>query len=204
MAFYESPRFPERIAYGALGGPAFSTAIATSVSGREVRNIEWSYPLHHWDVSQGLRSQADYETLRAFFMAVRGRAHGWRFKDWADFSCLQAAGVVSGLTATTFQMAKRYTSGAQYLDRVISKPVAGTVTVYVSGVPEGTASVDTATGIITIAGAPAPATVAWAGEFDVPMRFDTDRLEGRIVARNASGLLHEWAAIPIRETRDIA
>jgi uncharacterized protein (TIGR02217 family) len=61
-------------------------------------------------------------------------------------------------------------------------------------------SVDTATGVITIASAPAAANVTWSGEFDVPMRFDVDRLERRLVARTPSrGLLQEWASIPIVE-----
>lgn len=203
MAFYESPRFPERIAYGALGGPAFATAIASTVSGREARNAEWSYPLHQWDVSQGLRSAADYDVLRAFFMSVRGRLHGWRFKDWSDYQATVSQGFVTGITGTTFQLIKRYTSGAQTLDRVITKPVATTVQAYISGTPTAS-TLDTATGVLTIGSAPDPATVTWAGEFDVPMRFDTDALSARLVARNAQGLLHEWSSIPIRETRDIA
>jgi uncharacterized protein (TIGR02217 family) len=205
MAFYESPRFPEHIARGAMGGPTFSTTVAGTLSGREKRNIEWAYPLQEWDVSAGLRHQADFEAVRAFFLVMRGMAHGWRFKDWTDYAATAAQGVVQGLTSTTFQMVKRYSSGAQTLDRVITKPVAGTVTVYVSGSPDGTASVNTATGVITIASAPAPGLVGWAGEFDVPMRFNTDQLQARVVGRNpAAGLLHDWGAIPIRETRDIA
>ena len=113
MAFYESPRFPERIAYGAQGGPEWSTTVVVTVSGKEQRAGAWTYPRHRWDVSQGIKTQADFEALRAHFMTVRGRLHGWRFKDWAEFQCLIAEGKVSGLTGTTFQLLKRYTSGAQ-------------------------------------------------------------------------------------------
>ncbi|MBK8772745.1 MAG: DUF2460 domain-containing protein [Rhizobiales bacterium] len=201
MAFYESPRFPDAIAYGALGGPEFLTTVVASGSGREARNAAWAYPKHRWDVSQGINGQADFETLRAFFMTMRGRFHAWRFKDWADYTATHTTGVVTGITATTFQLTKRYTSGAQTLDRIITKPVTGTLEVKVSGVVTAHA-VDTTTGVVTIGTAPAAANVTWAGEFDVPMRFDTDRLQGRIESRNAqAGLLHLWDSIPIVEVR---
>ncbi len=199
MAFYESPRFPDRIAYGAAGGPEFSTEVVRTYKGGESRNGAWAYPRHSWDVSQGINGDADFAALRAFFMAARGRLHGWRFKDWADFTATHAEGVVTGLTSTTFQLVKRYTSGSQSLDRVIYKPVTGTVEIKVSGIVTA-ATVDTVTGIVTIGSAPSASAVTWSGEFDVPMRFDTDRLQARIQARNRTdGLLHAWESIPIVE-----
>lgn len=199
MAFLETPRFPENIAYGAVGGPMFQTVIA-STSARESRDGRWSYPRHAWDVSQGVKSQADFAVVRSFFMVARGRHHGWRFKDWADFSATHADGRVLALTATTFQLVKRYSAGAASQDRLIKKPVhGGTIEVKVSGVVTAH-TLDTTTGIVTIASAPAAANVTWAGEFDVPMRFDTDKLDARIEARNRrAGLLHVWDAIPIIE-----
>lgn len=202
MAFLESPRFPDKIAYGAQGGPEFRTEISVAVSGLEQRNGAWAYPRHSWDVSQGINSQADFQVLRAFFMTARGRQHSWRFKDYADFTAAHSGdekGIVLALTSTTFQMVKRYTSGSNTQDRIIRKPVSGTCTALVSG-GAVSHSIDYTTGIITIASAPAAGNVTWAGEFDVPMRFDTDKLDGRIVARNPTrGLLHEWTAIPIIE-----
>jgi len=96
-------------------------------------------------------------------------------------------------------MVKRYTSGSNTQDRIIRKPVSGTCTALVSAAPV-THSIDYTTGIITIASAPAASNITWAGEFDVPMRFDSDQLPGRIVSRNrADGLLTEWSDIQIVE-----
>lgn len=205
MAFYESPRFPDRIAMGATGGPRFTTTIVTSASGREARNAEWSYPLHEWDVSQGVNGQTDFEALRAFFMTMRGRQHGWRFKDWTDFSATHTTGVVSGITGTTFQLVKRYTSGAQSMDRVISKPLASGFVLKDSGVTLTLTTdytLNTVTGVVTTAISRTAANLTWAGEFDVPMRFDTDRLVAAVVARTGhSGLMHQWDQIPIVEIR---
>lgn len=206
MAFIESPRFPDKIAYGARGGPSFSTDIARLPGGREARNGNWAYPVHEWDVSQGINSQADLITLRAFFMAARGRLHSWRFKDWADFSASHTGaekGVVLGLTSTAFQLVKRYTSGSNTQDRIIRKPIAsgfqikdGSTTLTLTT----DYSLDATTGMVITTSARTAANLTWAGEFDVPMRFDTDKFDAAVIARNLSaGLLHAWESIPIVE-----
>ena len=83
-----------------------------------------------------IRRADDLAAVVAFFEARNGRLHGFRFKDWADFkSCLpsqtpgptnQPIGTGNGST-TQFQLTKRYTSGAQFWTRAITKPVAGSV-----------------------------------------------------------------------------
>lgn len=209
MAFYESPRFPENIGAGALGGPEFNTTVVKTVGGSEQRNGAWAYPLHRWDVSQGLKHQADFMTVRAFFMTMRGRLHGFRFKDLADYQADHTGdekGIVSGITGTTFQLVKRYTSGSQTQDRVIKKPIAAGFELKDSGTTLTLTTdytLNTVTGVVTTTTTRTAANLTWAGDFDVPMRFDTDALRGRIDSRNPSrGLLHEWASIPIVELRD--
>ena len=74
---------------------------------------------------------------------------------------------------------KRYTSGAQSWTRTITKPVAGTVRVALGVVEQITGwTVNTTTGVVTFATAPAGGVIVRAGfEFDVPVRFDTDTLD---------------------------
>ena len=203
MAFYESPRFPERIGMGAQGGPGFATEVVAVESGREKRNARWPYPRHEWDVSHGLRNQADFFALRAFFLAVGGgKAHGFRYKDWADFEATLAEGVVAGITSTTFQLVKRYTSGALTKDRPVTKPIASGFVLKNSGttlVLTTDYTVNTVTGVVTTVVPRTAANLTWSGSFDVPMRFDTDKLNGRVVGRNDAGLVYEWDAIPVIE-----
>jgi uncharacterized protein (TIGR02217 family) len=197
--FLETPRFPDRIAYGAQGGPEFSTQVVVTAGGNESRNARWAYPRQRWDVSQGINSQADFENLRAFFMIAQGRRNGWRFKDWTDFRVTATQSAVVQLSSTTWQLAKRYALGGASVLRPITKPVTGTVVAQVSAAPVAH-TVDYTTGVLTIASAPATAAITWSGEFDVPMRFDTDALQARVVARNQQkGLLHAWESIPVVE-----
>lgn len=202
MAFYESPRFPERIGYGARGGPALATDVVTVESGAEKRNARWSYPRHEWDVSHGVKTQADFDALRAHFLSVDGRLHGFRFKDFSDFAATVSTGFVTGLTSTTFQLVKRYISGAQSKTRRIRKPIATGFALYDTAVLLTLTTdytLNTVTGIVTTTAPRTAANLTWAGEFDVPMRYDTDKLNGEIVSRNGGGLLYRWDAIPLVE-----
>jgi uncharacterized protein (TIGR02217 family) len=187
MAFHEV-RFPDNISRGARGGPERRTQIVELSSGAEERNASWANSRRRYDVAYGIRRTDDLATVVAFFEARNGRLHGFRFKDWADSkSCLpsqtpgptdQPIGTGNG-AATLFQLTKRYTSGAQSWTRAITKPVAGTVTIALNGVPQASGwSVSTTTGLITFTTAPALGVVITAGfEFDVPVRFDTDALD---------------------------
>jgi uncharacterized protein (TIGR02217 family) len=194
MAFLETPRFPDNISFGVTGGPEFMTDVVIVDSGQEYRNQVRSLELNRWDVAHAARLPEHWEPLKKFFRVAAGRANGFRFKDWADYEVATGEGVFTLLTATTFQMWKRYTSGATNYDRKIQKPVSGTVTV-----TGGTLSaVDYTTGIVTMsAGTP----TSWTGQFDVPARFDTDQMKGTIIDKSGSSFIIGWESIPIVEIR---
>jgi uncharacterized protein (TIGR02217 family) len=190
MAFLESPRFPESIAFGAVGGPEFSTTVVQTIGGKEQRTGHFVYPKQKWDVSPGVRAVSEMLALRSFFLNARGQLHGWRFQDLTDYIVTHSDGVVAAITSTTFQLQKKYVSGSQTMLRKIIKPVAAVaVEVKVSG-SVVSATVDTTTGIVTISSAPTAANVTWAGQFDVPMRFDFDHMQASAIDRNADGLVH--------------
>lgn len=187
MAFDEI-RLPDDVERGAQGGPEFKTTILPLSSGFEKRNQDWSTQRGMWDVSYGIQSKDDLKDLIKFFYARRGRARGFRFKDWSDFEMVnQAIGIGDSTTGSDgnadFQIYKRYTSGSIDYDRVITKPVDLTVVVKVNSttkIEDTHYSVDYATGIITFISPNRPTTgqtVNVACEFDVPVRFDTDKLE---------------------------
>ena len=189
MAFLETPRFPTDISYGSRGGPGYNTEVIRVDSGHEKRLARWTYPLHEFDVVYGIKDEDEIYDLMEFFHAVSGRLHGFRFKDYADYKSTddmsnavsdtdQTLGTGDAST-TTFQLIKTYTAGSLSKVRNITKPVSGTVVVSLDDVGQGSGwSVDTTTGIVTFTSAPGAGVVVKAGfEFDIPMRFDTDRLE---------------------------
>lgn len=174
MSFFESPRFPDDISYGASGGPCYSTDVVVINSGFEQANINWSVPRARYDVAHGVRTQAQLDVLLAFFRICKGRAHGFRYKDWSDFTVAVADGRM-GTTAVgtglpTYQLCKRYSNAAGSEDRAVKKPVSGSVTCYRNavqitvGAGAGNITIDTATGIVTfVADASAAASSITAG-----------------------------------------
>jgi uncharacterized protein (TIGR02217 family) len=64
--------------------PEFATTVVATGAGHERRNVNWSEARGRWDVASGLKKQAQIDQLIAFFPARRGKAHGFRFKDWTD------------------------------------------------------------------------------------------------------------------------
>lgn len=179
---FEEVRFPEAIAYGATGGPEFATDMVVNQGGVEYRNANWAQGRGRYVVSHAIKTQSQLNALLAFFRARKGRAHGFRFKDWTDYSALdEAVGVGNGVE-TAFQLVKSYSSGSVTYLRTISKPVAGTVVVYVDDVLQSSGvSIDSSSGVIEFDSAPAVDAVITADfEFDVPVRFDVDWLPASI------------------------
>jgi uncharacterized protein (TIGR02217 family) len=194
MSFIETPRFPDGISYGATGGPVWSTDVVRTGAGQEYRNQSWAQALCTFDVSHAARHATDYAVLRDFYRAMRGRLHGFRFKDHSDFAVTNSVGTFVQLTSTTFQMYRAYVTGAQTDSRKIVKPVTGTVAV-VGGVSP---SVDYTTGIVTVAsGTP----TAWSGEFDVPCRFDIDEMKAEIIVKEGAAFVMGWSSITLVELR---
>jgi uncharacterized protein (TIGR02217 family) len=202
MQAFTETRLPARLAFGSTGGVERRTTIVTLASGFERRATPWANGRRRYLVGQAIRTLAEAAELLGFFEARRGRLQGFRFNDIADGASAppgrpvspldQTLGVGDG-AASAFQLAKRYGDDADAYTRPIAKPVSGTVRVAVAGVELDPAGfgVDATTGLVTLAAAPAPGQAVTAGfQFDVPVRFDTDRLDltlesfdaGRVVA----------------------
>ncbi len=173
MAFIETPRFPENISRGASGGPGYQTDVVVVSSGHEKRNITWPLGRARYDVAHGVRTQAQMDALIAFFRSMKGKGHGFRFKDWSDFQCTIAQGVLgtgNGTGAPAYQLGKLYVAGALSETRTISKPVSGQVAVQRNGAAvtiggaAGNIAIDSTTGIGTfVADAQSAATSITVG-----------------------------------------
>jgi len=203
MAFH-AVRFPLDVALGARGGPERKTDVVTLASGREQRNGRWQHSRRRYNAGYGVKSRADMAAVLAFFEERRGRLHGFLWRDGLDYSSGgamptaldQAIGTGDGVT-TAFQLTKRYGASFDPYLRPITRPVAGSVKVAVAGAELMSGwAVDVATGVVTFAVAPANGAAVTAGFlFDVPVRFDTDRLDVELTSFDGA----EAPAIPLVE-----
>ncbi|WP_457645885.1 phage distal tail protein, Rcc01695 family [Profundibacter sp.] len=209
MGFHEV-RFPASLSFGAVGGPERRTEVVTLANGFEERNTPWAHSKRRYDAGLGMRSLDDVELLIAFYEARQGQLYGFRWKDWADYKSGKASvdphfedqviAIGDGVTAM-FPLTKTYASGTAQYVRPITKPVAGTVVVGIQGDQQQEAihfDVDTATGVITFNHPPDIGVEVTAGfEFDVPVRFDTDRIQTSVASFQAG----EVPNVPVVEVR---
>ncbi len=211
MSFHDV-RFPTAISRGAQGGPERRTDVVTLGSGFEERNSRWANSRRIYNAGYGVKTLDDLHAVIAFFEERRGRLHGFRWRDHMDWkSCApgaipaaadQTLGTGNGVL-TTYQLKKTYGSLYAPWSRDIKKPVPGTVLIAVAGVAKTAGThftLDALTGIITFLSGqiPTPGQLVTAGfEFDVPVRFDTDKLEVSVSGFRHGGIPN----IPILEVR---
>lgn len=182
MPDFVETRLDLGIDYGALGGPEYRTEINETISA-EVRDIHWPQGRYRADLGARDIERTELDSLLAFFRARRGRAEGFRIKDWQDYQAVgQALGVGQAAQATV-QLVKTYVASTT-VSRTINKPVAGTVTVYLDAVADA-GSIDTTTGLYTFAAPLAGGEVITADfEFDIPVRFAIDQFRAEFRAHD--------------------
>lgn len=207
---FHDVRFPTTLSFGSVGGPERRTEIVTLTNGFEERNTPWAHSRRRFDAGVSMRSLDDVETLIAFFEARQGQLFGFRWKDWSDFKSGAASvdpdfsdqilGVGDGISAS-WQILKTYQSGGVKYARPVKKPVAGSVKVAVAGDPLVETihyTIDTTTGVVTFDHPPDEGAEITAGyEFDVPVRFDTERIQTSVASFQAGDV----PSVPIVEVR---
>jgi uncharacterized protein (TIGR02217 family) len=208
LAAFHDVSFPLSVSFGATGGPERRNEIVAMTSGRERRNARFAHSRRRYDASTGVRSLQDLYDVLAFFEARRGSLLAFRFRDPFDMkSCRpdaaptptdQELGMGDGARAR-FALAKTYGEGADAYVRPVRKPVAGTLAVAVGGAAKASGfSFDAASGevVFSAGNVPANGAAVTAGyEFEVPVRFDLERLEISLTGFKAGQI----PAIPLVE-----
>lgn len=208
ISSFHDVAFPLGVSFGSVAGPEWKNEIVQLHSGHEKRNARWAQSRRYFDAGTGIRSLADLRLVLSFFEARRGSLFSFRFRDPLDHfsnhlgkeptALDQQIGLGDGLTQH-FQLLKNY----ETYSRVITKPVAAGFKLAVNGDELENSKhyqLDTLTGIVTFMdeNIPAKGAVITAGFiFDVPARFNTDRLQASISSFQAG----EIPSIPIIEVK---
>jgi len=184
--FLESPRFPGCPSFGFVAEPMYSVTVIERASGIETRNRNWSRPLTRYTATVGPRVQAEIQEALEFYHAVGGRAYGFRFRDPVDYLSCRVGETPSALdqpmildatqSPDAYQLCKDYVAGSNSQRREIYKPVQGTILVADNGTQKTETThytVDYTTGLVVLNFTPS-GTLTWGGEFDVPVRFDSE------------------------------
>ena len=204
---FDNVSFPLSLGRGATISPGFSTAIVTTASGHEQRNTDWASGRLRFDAGPGVRSEADLETLIAFFRARRGPAKGFRFRDPLDHSSHKMTGAPGALDQilgagdgirTTYALVKSYGDGPDAERRLITRPEPGSVIVAVNGLTVTGWSLGEG-GVVHLTLPPAVGAVVSAGfRFDIPVRFSEDTLS----IDSAIWMAGDVPSVPLVEIRE--
>jgi uncharacterized protein (TIGR02217 family) len=189
MNGFHDVSLPDVLARAVRGGPVDATELVTFALGREMRVQARSRLRRRYEISTVDLGPEEAYTLLSFFEARRGRLFAFRLRDPVDHrSCGplgkpgpldQAIGVGDGATRV-FNLHKSYVDAGGASTRSITKPAPGTVRVSIDGREAGASAFacDAAPGRVTFAIAPPAGAAIRAGfMFDVPVRFDVDRLD---------------------------
>ena len=192
---FDDVRLPEDVERGAVGGPRFNTTIVEDDAGLEQRNQNWQFSRMRWAVGYNALNAVEFRALLAFFYLRQGRARGFRFKDWSDYATAGSEAVLAGTSTPqpvyinrtdpaniVARLAMWYGDLASYdlvirPHRYIVLPRVDTLAFYTRGAGGYAATNipqwDNGNRVVRNGTA---AQYYWTGEFDVPVRFDTDEL----------------------------
>ncbi|MBD2694436.1 DUF2460 domain-containing protein [Anabaena catenula] len=187
--------------FGTVGGASFSTTVLTTGGGYEQRNSNWDEPRGRWQIGDRLYNREELDYIIRFHRAHRGKAVGFRFRDWANYQAEnELIGVGDGVT-TQFQLKKTYTVGSQSTVQTIKKPVVGSVYLTVAGEPIVSGfSVDYTTGLCTFT-APPTGNINATFDFDIPVRFEQDLFDHRYDAGTQEEVLFYVSTLAVLEIK---
>ena len=169
----------------------------------------WAKCRGEWDISYSILGSEEmsttFQAILALFRAHFGNLYPFPFKDWGDYQLTNEQIAIGDGSDTTFQIIKTYdpsqvllsTPGSLTYVREIYLPRSGLV-VKVNGVTQTLTTHYTigSTGIITFVSPPTTGhAITVTGEFDVPVRFNTPKLDLTINENNIA----EIGSLPIRE-----
>lgn len=183
MDFIEK-RLLDKVSFNSQFGLEFKTNIQQMRNGFESRLSEWVNPLRPLNVVFRLLTPTDRETLQDAFLVCKGRAVGFRFRDPLNYKCDNMFLGVGDGTEQVLQLKKtsRFMVSASY---PIKKPVASTIVVLSNGNPIPF-TLDSTKGLVTVT-APSGHVLTWSGEYDTPVRFDSDKLTWTYVTKASEG-----------------
>jgi uncharacterized protein (TIGR02217 family) len=196
---FHDVRFPLRLSLGTSGGPVRRTDVVNLSNGRESRNSRWKDARRSYDAGSGIRSVGDLYEVMEFFEARGGELYGFRFRDPVDWTSGRPGAAVTALDQVigigdgfvrNFQLTKTYGDIGGRSIRAIAKPAANTVKVAINGalLAQQDFSCNPATGMVTFSAGVVPRsgiTISAGFEFDVPVRFATDRIDINLSVFNA-------------------
>lgn len=161
----------------AVGKPEFTTSHALTKSGREVRHLDRNNICQKYLIKKAKLSSLEFEQFNIFFKARRGSNFAFRFRDYADYKGSGEIIAKGDGNLNKFQLKKIYADPILPYERIITKPIGNSVTLYINNV-RTMGVVDYNDGVVTLPNPLANGIILTADFiFDVAVRFSVDSFE---------------------------
>jgi uncharacterized protein (TIGR02217 family) len=184
---------------GSRGGPQFKRIKVYTEGGALKQRFLWSRQKIQFDLSYGIKTQQDFEEIRALFYVVfDGQLDGFLVRDWGDYRLDADTSSLTLISGTNWQINRRYNFRGHTVDRPITRPESGLLVYDAGGTLLG-ATVDDETGIAAV---PAGTPAYCVGTFNVPATFVNDTLEDIELDGIEGNELQELPSIPLEEIRE--
>ena len=174
--------FPESISIKSSYIIEYNTIINKSKNGSELRISNYDYPLLSYNVVNDIKTKKELEEIINFFKLVKGRAYGFKFKDWLDYKAINQNIAIANGEQTEFQLIKTYNINNKIQIRKITKPANVSIFINQQNITQNI-NINYNNGIITFNIPPEKDAIITATfDFYVPVRFDNDKIE--IIMKN--------------------
>jgi uncharacterized protein (TIGR02217 family) len=188
MAEFLEERLCVDVRMGMSYADDYAVMVTETAGGAEYRKLVHGYPRRSWVINFTLLRDDLAARVLSLYHRVYGRYAGFRVRCVDDCnSSTTGRGAITTLDQTltlissgVYQLRKQYGAGGTPIgiglpQRIIYKPVAGTLIVAKNGVTVSSGvSLNTTNGQVTISPAPSGGDVITAGfEFDLPARFNS-------------------------------
>lgn len=174
--------FPESISIKSSYIIEYNTIINKSKNGSELRISNYDYPLLSYNVVNDLKTKKELEEIINFFKLVKGRACGFKFKDWLDYKATNQNIAIANGEQTEFQLIKTYNINNKIQIRKITKPANVSIFINQQNITQNI-NINYNNGIITFNTPPEKDAIITATfDFYIPVRFDNDKIE--IIMKN--------------------
>lgn len=198
--FYEL-RFPEQISHNFTIISEFKTDLISTKSGKEQRNTIWENEKLKFKINNENLTFDDINEIFNFFKLMKGKANGFRFKNWANYKTKnEFLGIFTD--NYVFQLVKNYIvvdcfDKLYSITKKITKPVLNTVKIYVNDIETTNFNINYSNGEITIKTTLNENDLITADfEFDISVRFDSDLIELNMLTENI-GIINNLELIEI-------
>lgn len=210
--YFQEVELDPLIGYGTKAGLSYVSTVVSNPARKETRFAQQSRGYWNFEISFKDKSKGQILAIQNTYSLVQGKVYGFRFLNYREYyTCLDdfvggigtlfQEPITTYAGGTTMQLIHTRRPGTSTAEIVlIRKPfLNGSIFLFRDGSgsawPNTNYTIDLTTGIVTFNVDQTGHTFEWAGQWDTPVRFDTDDAD----IEQSDFDVFAWESIKLRE-----